>query len=266
MRLFKRANSVDLVHDNDKKITEELGTPPEKAPASPQPAEPPSETPVAGAGPGGPGPVAEAEPESEPRDVEPVADDARAENQSATDKWVQETEEAVAQARERGTPAAWRNAAQAAGVVAEMAQTMRVTTHAHELAERLARAAEVAAQEASAATHAAADAMRAAEQSAQVAEEAARTAHAAAQAASDAKQKTEQTARAAPKAVETAQAAARAAADAKATADQLDQVVVAARQANTPEAWSEALQVAAAVWAKESGHTPAPGARLEAPA
>jgi len=33
-------------------------------------------------------------------------------------------------------------------------------------------------------------------------------------------------------------------AKAKATADQLDQIVIKAREANTPEAWSEALQIA----------------------
>ena len=132
MRLFKRANSVDLVHDNDKKITEELGTPPEKAPASPRPAEPPSQTDVAAAEAEHPEPVAEgvAEAVAEAEHPEPVAEAARAEDQSATDKWVQETEKAVAQARQAGTPAVWRNVAEAAVVVAEMAQTMRVTTHA----------------------------------------------------------------------------------------------------------------------------------------
>ena len=83
------------------------------------------------------------------------------------------------------------------------------------------------------------------------AEGAAREAHVAAQMATSTRQRAEQMAQAAPKAVESARIAAQAAADAKARADELDQIVVRARDVNTPEAWNEAMQIAATTCAIE---------------
>jgi len=201
-----------------------------------------------------------------PEGGKPGIDDPRPVVNGPVEQWVDETERAVVRAREVGSPAAWRTAAQAAVVVAEMAQTMRVTTHAHQIAEQLAHAAEIAAQEAHEATQAAAEATQAANVKKRAAEEAEHAAQVAALAAASARRKTEQTALAAPKAVEAARVAAQAAANARGTADQLDQVVTRARQVNTPEAWSEALQIAAALWAKETGPNTSPEDRLERPA
>jgi hypothetical protein len=61
--------------------------------------------------------------------AESRADDRPAEQDDA-DTWVGLTEKAVANAQAVGTSAAWQNAAQAAGVLAEMAHTMRVTAQA----------------------------------------------------------------------------------------------------------------------------------------
>ena len=196
----------------------------------------------------------------------PRIDDPRAAVEGPVEQWVDETERSVTRAREVGSPAAWRTAAQAAVVVAEMAQTMRVTTHARQIAEQLAHAAEIAAHEAHEATQAAAEATRAADAKNRAAEEAEHAAQIAAQAAANARRKTERIAQATPKVVEVARAAAQAAANARGTADQLDQVVARARQANTPEAWSEALHIAAALWTKEAGPNTSPEDRLERPA
>ena len=50
-------------------------------------------------------------------------------DEESADHWVKEADKAVATAVSASTPTAWRSAAQAAVVVAEIAQTMRVTTH-----------------------------------------------------------------------------------------------------------------------------------------
>ncbi len=196
--------------------------------------------------------------------AESTVDDTPATKQD-TDTWVAMTEKAVANARSTGTAAAWRNAAQAAGVVADMAQTMRVTAHAHQIAEQLAQAATTAAQQAHTATLAAADATRTAEQTAQAAKVAAQQARAATLAATSARQKAEQTAQAAPRAVESAQVATQAAANAKSTVDQLDHAVANARQANTPEAWSKALQMATAAWTIDADQASPPADETNRP-
>jgi hypothetical protein len=159
-------------------------------------------------------------------------------------QWAREADKAVATAGTAGTAAAWRSAAQAAVVVADIAQTMRVTTHAHEIVEQLAVAFEEAAEQAQMAQQAVDDALRMAEHTTQAAEEAAQAAQVAFEIAADARQKAEQAALEAPEALESAELAAQAVAQARATADQLDQIVIKAREANTPEAWSEALQIA----------------------
>jgi len=176
--------------------------------------------------------------------------DTPADEESA-DHWVKEADRAVATAVNVGTPAAWRSAAQAAVVVAEIAQTMRVTAHARQIAQQLASAAEDAATHAHSAQEAVDDAMRTASHATQAAEEAAEEARVAAAIVADARQKAEQTAQEAPKAAAAAQIAVEAAANAKAKADRLDQIVTKARESNTPEAWSEALQVAAATCGDE---------------
>jgi hypothetical protein len=201
-----------------------------------------------------------------PDGSKPSADEPRAEVNGAVAQWVDQTEKAVARARDIGTPTAWRTAAQAAVVVAEMAQTMRVTTHAHAIAEQLAYASEIAAEDAHRATQAAADAGREADLKTRAAEEAEQAAQVASLAAATARRKTEQAAQVAPKAVEMARVAAQAAAEARSVADQLDEVVGKARQANTPEAWSQALQIAAALWTKETGPNTTPEDRLGRPA
>jgi len=179
------------------------------------------------------------------------------------DTWIGVTGRAVANAQAVGTAAAWENAAQAAAVVSEMAETMRVTAHAHQAADQLAQAATLAAQEARTARKAAAEAVQTAEQTAQAAKVAAQEAQAASLAAATARQRAEQTAQAAPKAVEMAEIAAKAAANAKSTVEQLDQVVAKASHANTPEAWSEARHIASVAWSSDAGQTPPPsGAQL----
>ena len=180
--------------------------------------------------------------------AEQQAEDASSGHEEPVHHWVREADKAVATAWTVGTPTAWRSAAQAAVVVAEIAQTMRVTTHEHQLAKQLTQAAEEAVHEAHAAKHAADDAMRTAERTAQAADEAARAAQIAVEEALTARRKVEQTTQEAPKAVESARLATQTAATAKAKADHLDQIVIKAREANTPEAWSEALQIATEAW------------------
>jgi len=180
--------------------------------------------------------------------AEHKADGATGEYEDTVDHWVREADKAIATAETAGTPEAWRSAAQAAVVVAEIAQTMRVTTHAHQIAEQLAQAAEEAAHEAQTAKQAADDAMRTAERTAQAAEEAATGAQIAVEMARNSRQRADQMVQAIPKAVESARFAAQEAANAKARTDHLDQIVIKAQEANTPEAWSEALQIATEVY------------------
>ena len=167
--------------------------------------------------------------------------------------WVGATKTAVANALAVGSPEAWLNAAQAAVVVAEMAHTMQMAAHARQIAEQATQGAQVARQEAQLLTEAVTQAVRTAEQTAQAAEVAAREARDAANAATGAKQKAEQMAEAAPKAVDGAQVAAEAAANARAKAEQLEREVARASQANTPEAWNQALRNVTAVWGTKTG-------------
>ncbi len=165
--------------------------------------------------------------------------------------WVGATKAAVENALVVGTPEAWLNAAQTAVVVAEMAYAMQLATHARQIAKQTVQRAEVAQQEAHALTEAAAEAMRTAQQSAQAAEVAEREARDAAKAATSARQQAENMAASAPQATDNARALVQAATSATATADELEGVVVEANEANTPEAWHEALQHVAALWSKK---------------
>jgi hypothetical protein len=169
------------------------------------------------------------------------------------ENWGKDTERAVIRAMTVDTPEAWREAAQVAVVVSEMAQTMQVAADAKQTARETAKAAEEAAETARVAIQTAADASEAAERMAKSAQEAAESARLAAQKAVEAKEDAERKAQAGPKAAEKAEVAARAAAEAKHKAQDLEQLVVKARSANTPSAWSEALKLAAlAVDTRES--------------
>ena len=170
------------------------------------------------------------------------------------DNWGKDTERAVIRALTVDTPEAWQEAAQAAVVVSQMAQTMQAAADAKQTARQTAEAAEEAAEAARVATHTATDARETADRMAKSAQEAAETARSAAQKAVEAKEDAERKAQAAPKVAEKAEVAARTAADAKHKAQDLEKLVVKARSANTPSAWSEALKLAElAVEAKQSG-------------
>jgi hypothetical protein len=165
--------------------------------------------------------------------------------------WVGATKAAVGNALAVGTPEAWLSAAQTAVVVAEMSYAMQLATHARQIATQAIQRAEVADQEAHALTEAAAEAMRTAQQSAQAAEVAEREARDAAKAATSARRQAEEMAASAPLATDDARVLVEAAKRATATADELEGVVVQANEANTPEAWHEALQHVAALWSKK---------------
>ena len=170
------------------------------------------------------------------------------------DNWGKDTERAVIRALTVDTPEAWQQAAQAAVVVSQMAQTMQAAADAKQTARQTAEAAEAAAETARVATHTATDARETAERMAKSAQEAAETARLAAQKAVEAKEDAERKAQEAPKIAEKAEVAARAAADAKHKAQDLEKLVAKARSANTPSAWSEALKLAElAVEAMQSG-------------
>ena len=173
---------------------------------------------------------------------------AQDETQTDVNAWVGATKTSVDNALAVGTPEAWLNAAQAASVVAEMANTMQMATHARQMADQETQGALVARHEAQAVTEAAAQAMRTATQSTQAAEVAAREARDAANAAASAKEKAAQLAEAAPKVVTKAEVATQAAAKARAKADELEKIVLRAIQANTPQAWNEALRIVTATW------------------
>ena len=150
--------------------------------------------------------------------------------------WVDKAESAVARAASIDTAETWRQAMQAAAVMSDMAKTMFAATEAEEIAHELAGAAEAAAARA-------AEAKRTAQRMAQTAESAAETARAAVEASAEAKQAAERSARAVSETAESSLVAAEAAAEAKDKAQELDAIVARARQANTPDAWSDALKL-----------------------
>jgi hypothetical protein len=196
---------------------------------------------------GEPAPVTEASP---PEDPGTRAGDVA--------EWAQETERAVAKAQATGTPDAWQEAARAAAVVTEMAQTMRSLAEATRVAGEKARAAHDAVEAAKVAEQETADAKVTAEQTSTAALEAAEAAKVAGQAAAEAKQIAERTAQAMPKLAAVARAAVQASTDAEQTAKGLEGIVIKARTTNTPEAWSEALVLASA--ATGTGQAPTPEA------
>jgi len=159
--------------------------------------------------------------------------------------WAEETEKAVARAQTVGTPEAWQAAAQAAVVVSEMAQSMEAAADAMQTAEQTGKAAQEAEEAAKVAAEAAADAKRTVQLTGKAAQEAEEAAKVAAEAAADAKKMAEQTAQAAPQVAEVARVAAQRAADAKHKAEGLEVIVAKARAANTPAAWTDALELTA---------------------
>ncbi len=155
--------------------------------------------------------------------------------------WAEEAERAVARAQEAGTPEAWQEVAQAATVVSEMAQTMRVVADTSKAADQMEQASQEAAQRAQVAAQTAAAADLTVRQTAKAAEEAADAAKVAAQKAADAEQKAEQAAQAVPMVSEAAKAAAKDADEAKRKVKAAEEIVAKAREVNTPAAWSAAL-------------------------
>jgi hypothetical protein len=170
--------------------------------------------------------------------------------------WAQETERAVAKAQATGTPDAWQEAARAAAVVTEMAQTMRAMAEATRVAGEKARAAHDAVEAAEVAEQEAADAKLTSEQTSAAALEAAEAAKMAELAAAEAKQIAERTAQAMPKFAAVARAAVQASTDAEQKAKGLEGIVIKARTTNTPEAWSEALVAASAATGTGEAATP----------
>ena len=165
--------------------------------------------------------------------------------------WAQETERAVAKAQATGTPDAWQEAARAAAVVSEMAQTMRAMAEATRIVGERVRAARQAVEAAKVAEEDAADAKLTAEQTSAAALEAEEAARVAEQSAAEAKataaeatQIAERTAQATPKFAAAARAAIEASDDAEKKAKGLEGIVGQARTVNTPQAWSEALVLA----------------------
>ena len=151
--------------------------------------------------------------------------------------WAQEAELAVTRARTVDTPESWREAVHAALVFTDKVQAMLAVADARQAAEQMAQAAQVTAE-------AAGEAKRTAEQTDHAAREATQAARVAAEAAADAKQRADLAAEAVPQAAQVAQVAAEAAAEAKRNALELERIVANAREANTPEAWREAVDVA----------------------
>ena len=250
MRLFKHEHSIDLVDHVGKENGEAPSDPSDDAAASVNLDQTQPEVP---AGPTGSGAT------------ERGQDDAPAESGIDTDHWVEETEKAVARAKAVGTPAAWRTRHRPPlswrrwhkPCVSRLMRTRsrskpperpswRRTTPKLPPRWTPTRCGPLNKP----------PRLRKRQHKERKSPRSWRPTR---------RQKAGQTAQAAPKAVESAQVAAQAAAKAKATADQLDEIVGRARRVNTPEAWSEALQIASAASAMWSGHPSPLDGRLEAP-
>ena len=168
-------------------------------------------------------------------------------NDNGTDEishWAERTEKAVTRAEATGTPEAWHEAAEAAAVVSEMAQTMQAAADIQKSAEELDRTAREAQRNADDAQKAVTEAQRTVERTARSAREAAEAADVAARAASDAEEKAERAVAATPELARQAQQAAEAAAGAKRRAQRVEEIVAKARRTDTAEAWTEARRSA----------------------
>ncbi len=159
------------------------------------------------------------------------------------DKWFAEIARAAGRAQEMDTPEAWQEMARVAGVVSELAQTMRVVAEAELEAETAARTAEEAARQAELAKKTASEANETVAQAANSARAAADQATKAARAADEAGRAAEQAAREVPRSAESAKSAAQVAAEAERNAKGIGEIVAAARLANTQEAWTDALRL-----------------------
>ncbi len=151
--------------------------------------------------------------------------------------WTEKAQTAVTRAQAVETPESWRDAVQATAAVVAMARTMLVAAEAHETAEQMAQMAQTAAETA-------AEAKLTAEREAHASGEAAHVARLAAEEAARSKQTAERSAKAVPSAARAARLAEAAATATKHAAQDLAKLVAQAREANTPDAWSEALRLA----------------------
>ncbi|MGO8872008.1 MAG: hypothetical protein ACLQPH_11525 [Acidimicrobiales bacterium] len=160
--------------------------------------------------------------------------------------WAEETERAVARARQAGSPEAWQEVSRVAVVVSELAQAMEAVAHARIAAEKAAQAAQEAAQQANVANKMVIDANQTVQSTAKAVEIAANEARAAEKAAAEARRASEQAALEAPRSAELAKVAAQVAADAERKAKVIDEIIAKARAANTARAWSEAVKLVSA--------------------
>jgi hypothetical protein len=161
-------------------------------------------------------------------------------------RWAKKAEQAVARAVAAGTPESWKEAADVAAVVSQMAQTLQVAARAEQEANGMAAEAQEAAQRAQVAAQKSADANRTVQQAQQAAEDADAAAKRARQAAADAQEAAKRASQVVPTFIETEKAAAQVAAEAQRKAQRLAEIVGRAKQADTPEAWSEALRLSSA--------------------
>ena len=223
--------------------------PPAPAPAPAPPAPAPAPAPPAPAA-AAPAPGASASAASAaPAPAAPTPADSGTESDTDKDTdeishWAERTEQAVARAEATGTPEAWHEAAEAAAVVSEMAQTMQAAADIQKSAQELDRAAREAQLSADDAEKAVTEAKRTVERTARSAREAAEAADIAARAASDAEAKAQRAIDATPEVARRAQEAVEAAAGAKRRAQRVEEIVAKARRTDTAEAWREARRSA----------------------
>jgi hypothetical protein len=238
-RYFDNGEPTSRVRDGSRFYYETASgpaqTPPEPPPAPTGPERSGSARPPQGVGAGWTDlPPLPPPPASARVDDEGPATDAVVEPVAEGPGWVGKAETALSLAEVVDTAATWREAMQAAAVMADMAKTMFAATEAEEKADQLAMAAEVATQKA-------VDAKLAAEQATRSAEEAAESARVAVEVAAKAKQAAERSVRVVAQTAEASEVAAAAADGAKKKALAMAAIVTKARQADTPGAWSEAL-------------------------
>jgi hypothetical protein len=157
--------------------------------------------------------------------------------------WAEKLGRAVATAQGSGTPDAWRDVAETAAVMEELAHTMVVAAAATHSSEEAKSSAEQAQREAEVAARRATEADQQAQRAIGVAEQAEAASHAAAKAAADATKAAQQTAEAAPRMAEAAKTAALTAETALRKSRGIEAIVAKALEADTPEAWSEAHEL-----------------------
>jgi hypothetical protein len=182
--------------------------------------------------------ASEVAPEVKEKSDQPPPSDANGE-----EYWANEVVKAVASARGAGTPDDWTALARAAQVLCDLAQTMEHLAATNQIAIEKEQAAQEAKREAERAIVRITEADRTAALKARAAEEAEMAAQRVAQDAEVAKDHAAKAAEAAPVAEHVAEAALQASAIARKRAEDLEEAVARARQANSPQAWSETLRV-----------------------